>query len=500
MDVEREARVVGHVRLAGQVEADARSKGNRAIVATALTNMRIHQKSLKFLRSLTVHVLYTFIVVFCGCKGGSGRPQRRRHRRPGPRDGVGGPPAVVRRSAVRDVPALRHPHVHGVVGNAEPGHHDVQPDAAGSQPVGGRRRVGGHEVRRADDPASRRVRTVELAGQHVRRRLDSVAGRPGGRRARLRRRVPRPQPPARSLLLGLGQHAPGGRHLDHGHHAGQRRAARLRKGAADRALDQLRQDPPADLRRVGLEDGPPPGPVPGDPRAGEIAAAGLPDARQQPPDEPVGERPGGRRGGAGQHVRPRRQHVPGRPDAEDKRFGRERLVLGAQRRQHHDDVGDRHRPPRAHRALVDELPAQLRAQPRRPVAAGDRVAAGRGRRGLGTRHVAAPAARAAAADRRRVRSGRRDRDQWQRRLRRRRQGRLVHLQRLGVVGRAAPVGHGRPGTVTPGRVRAQLRPALRRAGRSRAPTARSPRTTSPSAPTEPRSPWSRPGTGPPAVS
>ena len=78
------------------------------------------------------------------------------------------------------------------------------------------------------------------------------------------------------------------------------------------------------------------GPVPGDPRAREVAAAGLPDARQQPPHEPVGERPGRRRGGAGQRVRPRRQHLPRRPDAEDQRRGRQRLVLGAQRRQPHD--------------------------------------------------------------------------------------------------------------------------------------------------------------------
>src|ERR1044071_278348 len=49
------------------------SRGKRAIVATVLTNMRGLQKSLKFLASLTVWVVYTSIVVSCGCKGGSGK-------------------------------------------------------------------------------------------------------------------------------------------------------------------------------------------------------------------------------------------------------------------------------------------------------------------------------------------------------------------------------------------------------------------------------------------
>ena len=50
---------------------------------------------------------------------------------------------------------------------AEPGHHPVQPHPARPEPVGRRRRVGGDEVRRADDPPPRRVRAVGLAGQHA---------------------------------------------------------------------------------------------------------------------------------------------------------------------------------------------------------------------------------------------------------------------------------------------------------------------------------------------
>src|SRR5205823_2362348 len=47
------------------------SKGKRAIVAITLTNMRGLPISLNILRSLSVSILYTSIVVSCGCQSGS---------------------------------------------------------------------------------------------------------------------------------------------------------------------------------------------------------------------------------------------------------------------------------------------------------------------------------------------------------------------------------------------------------------------------------------------
>src|SRR5262245_48017059 len=48
------------------------TKEKRAIVVTVLTNMRGLQIFLKFFRSLPVWIVYTSIVVSCGCKGASG--------------------------------------------------------------------------------------------------------------------------------------------------------------------------------------------------------------------------------------------------------------------------------------------------------------------------------------------------------------------------------------------------------------------------------------------
>src|SRR6185503_3602635 len=106
------------------------------------------------------------------------------------------------------------------------------------------------------------------------------------------------------------------------------------------------------------------------------------------------------RGGARERVRPGGQYVPRRADAEDQRDGRQRLVLGAQPRERDDGGDDRRSAPEKDRAAVDELPAQLSAESRWAAAARDRVAPGRGRRGVGAGHVAAAVARAAAADRR----------------------------------------------------------------------------------------------------
>ena len=122
--------------------------------------------------------------------------------------------------------------------------------------------------------------------------------------------------------------------------------------------------------------------------------------------------------------------------------------------------------PQAHRAAVDELPAQLPAQPRRPAAAGDRHAAGRGRRGLGARHVAAAAARAAAADRRRrtIRSARpRPAATAATPSTARTTGTTTRVwQSSGALPQSVTVDLGQE---RPDVVRAELRPALRRAGR-----------------------------------
>ena len=218
---------------------------------------------------------------------------------------------------------------------------------------------------------------------------------------------------ARSLLLGLGQH---------------RRRSRQRHGHRRAQMDYVKTQ----LTELLTNYGPIPilifdgwswkmghngGPVPGDPRAGEVAAAGLPDARphatsSSPWDDDIAEL----RGAAGHASSPADNTFPPTQKQKINAARRQRLVLGAQHRQPDDaSAPSSTEHLKRARAAVDELPAQLPAQPRRPADAGDRHAPGRGRRGLEPERVAPAAARAA---RRRSTSRtrrRRDRDQRHRR-------------------------------------------------------------------------------------
>ena len=66
------------------------------------------------------------------------------------------------------------------------------------------------------------------------------------------------------------------------------RQAGLRQDAAHRAAHQLRPDPDPDRRRLVVADGPQRRRLPGDPRAGEVAAAELPADRSRAPRRPLG--------------------------------------------------------------------------------------------------------------------------------------------------------------------------------------------------------------------
>ena len=107
--------------------------------------------------------------------------------------------------------------------------------------------------------------------------------------------------------------------------------------------------------------------VPGDPRAGEVAAAELPDHRPHAPRRSVGRRHHQLRGAAGR-VGAGGQHLRRQAGTEDQREGWQRLVLGARHRRPDDGPGHRRPAPAGPGTEVDELPAQLPAQPRRHAA------------------------------------------------------------------------------------------------------------------------------------
>ena len=111
------------------------------------------------------------------------------------------------------------------------------------------------------------------------------------------------------------------------------RADRLRDDADHRAADQLRADPDPGDRRLVLEDGPQRGRLPGDPRAGEVAAAQLPAHRSHAPRRSVGRRHRQLRGARRALSRRPNNTYAGDAGAEDQRQRRQRLVLGAQHRQ-----------------------------------------------------------------------------------------------------------------------------------------------------------------------
>ena len=247
-----------------------------------------------------------------------------------------------------------------------------------------------------------------------------------------------------------------------------RRAAQLRQDAAHRAADQLRPDPDPDLRRLVAGRWATAGPLPGDPRAGEVAAAGLPAARPHATSSTRGRSTSRTSRSRRARVRPRDNTYPADQEQKINAARRQRLVLGAQRRR-----------PDERRAIVDQPPQVLEPRwtnfllncpPNRDglLDADDRHAARRGGRGVERPTRRAPPLPAqGAADRLPVHAGRRDRDQRQRRQRHRRQERRNYRTRdLAVVGRAAPVDHDRSRRRQARRRRARLRPALRRARRS----------------------------------
>ena len=155
--------------------------------------------------------------------------------------------ARLRRLAFRDVPALRDPHVHRRVGEANL---DIRSSTrpASTGPVGRRRRPAGMKfavltARHHDGfacgparPATSMSGTSPTRPRHRREYMEAFRTRGH---------------PARPVLLDLGHHRGGPRRARHAREDG------VRQGAAHRVADRLRAHPPADHRRVGMAVGPP---------------------------------------------------------------------------------------------------------------------------------------------------------------------------------------------------------------------------------------------------
>ena len=288
-----------------------------------------------------------------------GRRGRRRRRDDG--RAARGAAARLRRVALRDVHPLRHPDLHGRVGGGEPRPDPVQPDRARSGPVGGRRGRGPHEVRRPDHSAPRRLRAVGQQRQQLRRRQHPLAWRQGD--------VVRAYVDA-FRANGL---APGLYYSVWDNTKGTASGSAVTPAQIDYVKAQLTEL----LTNYG--------PIPMlifDGWSWKMGHKAVPYqeiralVKSLQPDclildhthlmSPWDADLAGFEEPQGPCSRPADNTFPAIQDAEDQRQRRQRLVLGAQHRRPDERHAIVDAAPASARAALDELPAQLPAQPRRP--------------------------------------------------------------------------------------------------------------------------------------